>query len=143
MAAYAALVLRVALSGMFIAHLYRKFMGVGFAAWWDGLNLAGYADWMLGYTVAAEFAGAVLLLLGIYTRYVSVFALPVMVAVTYHWAIRKGFWFSDGGAEFPLAWTAMLLAQALLGDGAYAVRTPSPPWERDAPHAAARDPQSS
>lgn len=143
MVAYAALVLRVALSGMFIAHLYRKFMGVGFAAWWSGLNQAGYADWMLGYTVAGEFAGALLLLLGIYTRYVSVFVLPVMIAVTYHWAIRKGFWFSDGGAEFPLAWTAMLVAQAFLGDGDYAVRTPPLPWERGVPRAPAGDAASS
>jgi len=37
----------------------------------------------------------------------------------------------DGGAEFALAWSFMLVAQALLGDGAYAVRVPALlPWER-------------
>ena len=85
---------------------------------------------MLAYTVAAETAGALLLLLGIYTRTVSLLALPVLIAVTYHWATRRGFWFGDGGAEFPLAWTLMLIGQALLGDGAFAVRVPSLPWER-------------
>jgi putative oxidoreductase len=128
-APYAALFLRLSLSFLFFAHIYRKFAIIGFDPWWAGLQKAGYADWMLSYTLVAEFAGAVLLLLGIYTRYVSVFAMPVMIALVYHWAIRKGFWFSDGGLEFVLAWLMMLIAQALLGDGAYAVRVPALPWE--------------
>ncbi len=60
----------------------------------------------------------------------SLLALPVLIAVTHYWAIRKGFWFGDGGAEFPLAWTLMLVTQTLLGDGAYALRVPALPWER-------------
>jgi putative oxidoreductase len=138
-ARYAALVLRLSLAGFFVAHLYRKFAVIGFDAWWTGLEKSGYAGWMLSYTVAAEFAGAVLLLLGIYTRAVSLLTLPVLIAVTNHWAVRKGFWFADGGAEFPLAWCAMLAAQALLGDGAYAVKLPALPWQR-APRGAAAMP---
>ncbi len=130
-APYAALVLRLSLAFLFIAHIYRKFAIIGFDNWWSRLVVKdGYADWMLYYTLVAESAGAVLLLLGIYTRYVSLFALPVLIAVTHYWAIRKGFWFGDGGAEFPLAWSMMLVAQALLGDGAFALRVPAPPWER-------------
>ena len=113
-APYAALVLRLALSFFFFAHLIRKFA-------------------VLGYTVFIEFAGAVLLLLGIYTRYVSLLSLPVLIAVTQYWMVRKGFWFADGGMEFPLAWVAMLVAQVLLGDGAYALRVPVLPWERARP----------
>jgi putative oxidoreductase len=129
-APYAALVLRLSLAFFFFAHVYRKFAIIGFDNWWNRLAKDGYADWMLYYTLAAEAAGAVLLLLGIYSRYVSLFALAVLIAVTHYWAIRKGFWFGDGGAEFPLAWTMMLVAQALLGDGAYALRVPALPWER-------------
>ena len=130
-APYAALVLRLSMSFLFFAHIYRKFAIIGFDNWWSRLVAKdGYADWMLYYTLAAESAGAVLLLLGIYTRYVSLFALPVLIAVTHYWAVRKGFWFGDGGAEFPLAWTLMLVGQLLLGDGAYAVRVPRLPWER-------------
>jgi putative oxidoreductase len=136
LAASAAFVLRLSLAGFFLAHLYRKFVVTGFDSWWSGLEQAGYADWMLAYTLVAEFAGAVLLVLGVYARYVSLFALPAMIAITYHWALRKGLWFSDGGAEFPLAWAAMLVAQALLGDGAYALRVPALPWERRSPRAA-------
>ncbi len=126
---YAALVLRLSLGMFFILHVYRKFAVIGFDNWWSGLIKAGYAEWTLYYTLAAECAGAVLLIPGIYTRYVAFLTLPVLVAVTRHWAIRKGLWFTDGGAEFPLAWSLMLLAQVLLGDGAYALRMPALPWE--------------
>jgi putative oxidoreductase len=129
-APYAALVLRLSLAFLFFAHLYRKFAVTGFDTWCSGMVKAGYPDWVISYTLAAEFAGAVLLLLGVYSRYVSMLVLPVLIAITYHQAIRKGFWFSDGGAEFPLAWTFMLCAQALLGNGAYALRLPAMPWNR-------------
>jgi putative oxidoreductase len=127
---YAAFFLRLSLSFLFFAHLYRKFASIGFDPWLIGMQKAGYPDWISYYTVSAEFAGAILLLLGIYSRYVSLFTMPVLIAVVYHWAIRKGFWFADGGLEFPLAWVMMLITQALLGDGAYAVRVPAMPWER-------------
>ena len=126
------MLLRLSLAGFFAAHIYRKFAFSGFDAWWTGLEQAGYADWTLYYTVAIEFSASVLLALGIWSRYVSVLALPVLIAVTRHWAVRKGLWFSDGGAEFPLAWTVMLVVQALLGDGAFAVGSPALPWRRAA-----------
>ena len=129
-ALYAAFFLRLSLAFLFFAHVYRKFAVIGFDNWWNRLIKAGYADWMLYYTLVAETLGAVLLLLGVYSRYVSLLALPVLIAVTNHWAVRKGFWFGDGGAEFPLAWTMMLVTQALLGDGAYALRVPALPWDR-------------
>jgi putative oxidoreductase len=127
---YAALVLRLSLGMFFILHVYRKFAVIGFDSWWSGLIKAGYPDWTLYYTLAAECAGAVLIIPGIYTRYVALLTLPVLIAVTRHWAIRKGLWFTDGGAEFPLAWSLMLLAQVLLGDGAFALGMPTLPWER-------------
>ena len=72
-APYAALVLRLALSFFFFAHLVRKFAVIGFDPWWAGLVKQGYPGVVLAYTVAIEFAGALLLLLGVYTRYVSFF----------------------------------------------------------------------
>ena len=136
-APYAALVLRLALSFLFFAHLYRKYGFTGYDKWFNGWIDAGYPAWTLYYTQAAEFAGAVLLLLGVYSRYVALFALPVIVAVAQLWLSRKGFWFSNGGLEFPLCWTVMLVAVALLGDGAYALKVPAPPWERAARRAPA------
>ena len=126
---WAALLLRLTLSFFFFAHLIRKFVSVGFAKWWGGFVKEGYPEWTLLYTVGIEFAGAILLLLGIYCRYVSLLAMPVLIAVCMHWATRRGFWFADGGIEFPLAWLMMLAVQAMLGDGAYAVKVPALPWE--------------
>jgi hypothetical protein len=57
-APYAALVLRLALSFFFFAHLIRKFAVIGFDPWWAGLVKQGYPGVVLGYTVAIEFAGA-------------------------------------------------------------------------------------
>jgi putative oxidoreductase len=82
--AYAALVLRLSLSFLFCAHIYRKFAAIGFVTWWSGLEKGGYPDWTLYYTLFAEFAGAILLLLGVYARYVSVLALPVKISVNNH-----------------------------------------------------------
>src|SRR5262245_27468390 len=136
-APYAALVLRLALAFLFFAHLYRKYGVTGYDNWFNGWIKAGYPAWTLYYTLVAEFAGAVLLLLGIYARYVALFALPALIAVSQLWASRRGFWFSDGGLEFPVGWTVMLAAQALLGDGAVALTVPALPWERAAERAAA------
>jgi putative oxidoreductase len=134
---YAALILRLTLSFFFFAHLIRKFVSVGYDKWYDGFIKQGYADWMLLYTVGIEFAGAVLLALGIYTRTVSLLALPVLIAVCVHWSTRRGFWFADGGIEFPLAWVMMLIVQIMLGNGAFAVRVPELPWEKRLAGAAA------
>ena len=124
-APYGALVLRLCLAGLFIADVYREFAIEGVSAWWAAFARAGYPDWALYYALVAEFAGAVLLLLGIYTRWVSLCVLPFMVATTQFWAVRKGFYFMDGGYELPLVWSIMLLVQALLGDGAYALKVSS------------------
>jgi putative oxidoreductase len=129
-APYAALFLRLSLSFFFIAHLYRKFAVLGFDSWWSGWIKEGYPEWVLSYCLIAEFSGAILLLLGIYTRYVSLMLMPLMIALVYHWAIRKGFWFGNGGAEFVLAWLMMLITQVLLGDGACALKASTLPWER-------------
>jgi putative oxidoreductase len=43
-APYGALVLRLSLSFLFFAHLYRKFAVIGFDPWWSGLVKQGYAD---------------------------------------------------------------------------------------------------
>jgi putative oxidoreductase len=122
-AANAALLLRVGLGALFIAHLYWKFAIRGFDAWWSALQAAGYPDVLLAYVVCSEFAGALLLIPGIATRWVCLFALPTMIGAAQFWWSRKGFFFVDAGAELPLVWGLALIVQALLGDGAYAIGT--------------------
>ena len=138
-APYGALLLRLSLGGLFIAHLYAKFAIEGASAWWTSLEGAGAPSWAIYYATSAEFAGAILIVLGIFTRWVSLYVLPLVIATTYFWATRKGFfWFTEAGYEFPLVWSLLLVVQALLGDGAYALRVTSLLRRRRAPPEAAQ-----
>jgi putative oxidoreductase len=125
-APYAALLLRLTLGSLFISHLYWKFAVRGFDQWWTGLHDAGYSTPVVLYVLCAEFAGALLLIPGILTRWVSLFAVPLMLGASHFWLSRKGFFFTAAGAELPILWGLALIVQALLGDGAYAVRLPRP-----------------
>lgn len=123
-APYAALVLRVTLGLMFIAHLYWKFevLPGGLNRWMSGLAANGYPAFVPWYVISAEFAGALLLIPGICTRWVSLYALPMMFGAAQFWLVRKGFYFTAAGAELPIAWSIMLVLQVMLGDGPHGVR---------------------
>jgi putative oxidoreductase len=121
--------LRLLLGGLFIAHLYWKLAVLpgGIEAWWGNLLRAGYPAIVPAYVLSAELAGALLLIPGVLTRYVALYAAPMMIGAAQYWLARKGFYFTAGGAELPLVWLALLLIQAVAGDGAWAlVRSPSP-----------------
>ena len=80
-APYAALLLRVTLGIYAIAHIYWKFYirPDGFDGWWNGLTMAGYPNWVILYVLSGEFLGALLLIPGIFTRWVALYALPLIV----------------------------------------------------------------
>jgi putative oxidoreductase len=127
-AATAAFVLRLSLGTMFIAHALLKYFVFtlpGTAQFFASLGLPGF----LGYaTFAAELVGGILLLVGFKTRIVSIALVPVLIGAT--WAHAGNGWlFSspNGGWEYPAFWTIALVVQALLGDGAYALRASHAP----------------
>ena len=123
-----ALLLRLLLGSLFIAHLYWKIAVLpgGLSAWRDGLVSIGYPSFVPLYVLTAEFLGALLLIPGIWTRYVVLYALPMMLGAAHFWFTRNGFYFTKAGAELPLVWAALLCIQAALGDGLFAVlRSPS------------------
>lgn len=121
--------LRLLIGSLFITHLYWKFAVLpgGLPTWWGGLVKQGYAQFVPAYVLSAEVAGALLLIPGVATRYVALFAVPMMVGAAEFWWVRKGFYFTKAGAELPLVWLALLCLQAVLGDGAYAL-VRSPDW---------------
>ncbi len=123
------LLLRLLLGALFIAHLYWKFAVLpgGLAAWWGNLLKAGYPSVVPAYVLSAEIAGALLLIPGVLARYVAVYAMPMMIGAAQFWFVRKGFYFTAGGAELPLVWLALLGLQAVMGDGAFAL-VRSPGW---------------
>jgi putative oxidoreductase len=141
----AALLLRLLLGSLFIAHLYWKFVIFpgGLDVWWGNLLKAGYPAFMPAYVLSAEPAGALLLLPGVLTRYVACYAMPMMLGAAHFWMTRNGFFFTKAGAELPLVWLALLAIQAVAGDGSVAaVRSPDPRhalvWLRRRRFAAAR-----
>ena len=126
-APYAAFALRVTLGALFLAHAGLKlfvFTPAGTAQFFSSLGLPPTLAYLV---IAAELAGGVALILGFYTRWAALALIPILVGaiVTVHGA--AGFFFSNpnGGWEFLAFWILALLAQALLGDGAFALRAGS------------------
>ena len=122
----AALILRVSLGTMFSAHALLKYFVFtlpGTAQFFESLGLPGG----LGYaTFAAELVGGVLLIAGVYIRVVSLVLVPILLGAT--WAHAGNGWLftsPKGGWEYPAFWTVTLVVQALLGEGAYALRPSS------------------
>ena len=126
--AYAALLLRVALGVMFIAHSvvlkWMTFTLAGTAQYFESLGLPGFLAYA---TFLAEFVGGVLLVLGVQSRWVSLALLPVLVGAAWVHA-GNGWVFSaqGGGWEYPLYLIVLSVAQALLGDGAFALKPSRP-----------------
>lgn len=126
-----AMLLRILLGTLFILHLYWKLaiLPGGVAGWWSTLSANGYPDFVMAYVLSAEALGAVLLIPGVFTRYVAVYAMPMMLGAAQFWLVRKGFYFTQAGAELPLVWLALLGLQVVAGDGSRAL-VASPPLSR-------------
>jgi putative oxidoreductase len=123
-APYAALVLRVALGAAFLAHSGLKifaFTLAGSVKFFASLGLPGELAYLI---IAAEALGGIALILGVYTRWVSLALVPVLLGAIVLVHGQYGFFFMNagGGWEFPAFWAVTLVVQALLGDGAYALR---------------------
>jgi len=120
--AYGTLVLRLALGTMFIAHAglkYFVFTLPGTAQFFQSIGLPAGLAYL---TFAAELAGGLLILAGVYTRWVAAALIPILAGAT--WAHLGNGWVftaTNGGWEYPAFLTFTAAAQALLGDGAYAL----------------------
>ncbi|WP_144182710.1 DoxX family protein [Elioraea rosea] len=122
-AANAALLLRVSLGVMFLAHgLLLKVMTFGLAGTAGFFQSIGYPAALAYVVIALEIAGGVALILGAYVRVVSLALIPVMIGATLQ-HLPNGWLFGaqGGGWEFPAFWTVTLVVQALLGPGRWAL----------------------
>lgn len=124
-APYAALVLRVSLGVMYIAHSlvlkHFTFTLPGTAQFFETLGLPGALAYL---TFWAELVGGVLLVAGIGTRFVALALIPILIGATWVHA-GNGWVFSsaNGGWEYPVFLIAASLVLALLGSGRFAVGT--------------------
>lgn len=123
-APYAALILRVSLGLLFLAHgLVLKVITFGVAGTVGYFESLGYPGLFAYLVMLGEIGGGLLLIAGVHTRWIALALLPIMLGATMQHA-GNGWVFSaaGGGWEFPVLWTALLPVQALLGDGAFALK---------------------
>jgi putative oxidoreductase len=122
-APYAAFVLRIALGAMFVAHSlilkHFTFTLPGTAQFFESIGLPAALAYL---TFWAELLGGIALLAGVGTRWVAIALVPILVGATWVHA-GNGWVFSapNGGWEYPVFLIVVSLAQALLGDGRYAL----------------------
>jgi putative oxidoreductase len=124
---YAALLLRLGLGSLFLAHAGMEISTFTPPGTGEALTSAGQPGWLASLSVAWEIFGAFALILGFMPRLVALTMIPVLLGaiVTAHGS--DGFFFGNptGGWEFPALWLLALAAQALIGDGAFALE-PTP-----------------
>jgi putative oxidoreductase len=124
-APYAAALLRLSLGGLFLAHAGLKlfvFTPAGTAGFFESVGLPPGLAYL---TIAAEVLGGIALVLGLWTRLVAVALTPILLGAIFTVHGAAGFFFNNpnGGWEYPAFWAVALVVQALLGDGAYALRS--------------------
>ncbi len=120
---YAALLLRVSMGVMFLAHgAVLKLGTFGLAGTMGYFQSIGYPAPLAVVVIAAEILGGIALILGLGVRVVSLALVPLMLgALLQHTGNGWVFSAKGGGWEFPAFWTAALLVQAGLGAGAHAL----------------------
>jgi putative oxidoreductase len=123
---YGAFLLRASMGAPFIAHGAIKlfvFTPAGTARFFVSLGLPAPMAYL---TMAVELLGGAALLLGVGTRYVAPVLAALLVGTIMMVHGANGFAFSarGGGWEYPAFWAVALVAQALLGDGAFALGLP-------------------
>ena len=116
-------IVRIAAGLMLIPHGAQKLFG-----WFGGYGLEATGQFfetslgmspgilMAGAAGAVEFFGGLALVLGLFTRPAALaVAVLLGVALTVH--IPNGFFWTNGGVEYPLMWALVALAIALRGGG--------------------------
>lgn len=123
-APYAALLLRLALGIVFIAHGLFKVLVLTLPDTAAFFAAHGFPGWTAYPVFAAEVFGGAALVAGYYTRVIAVGLVPVLLgAFAVHWPNGWYFGNPDGGWEYIAVLLGALLVQAGLGDGAAALGT--------------------
>jgi putative oxidoreductase len=121
--AWAPVVLRVVIGIIFAVHGYQKLalMGVGNVAEFfggAGIPLPLVSDWIV---TLVELLGGIALILGLYTRWVSIPLAIIMLVALLMVHVPNGFFVSEGGFEFVFILLAGLVALAFLGAGPFSL----------------------
>lgn len=116
----AALILRLALGIMFVAHGMLKLTVYTLPGTAQFFAQVGFSSWMAYPVTIFEIVGGVLLIAGVYSRYVAAVGLPVLLgAVMVHWGNGWVFSAANGGWEYPVFLAIVSMVIVLLGDGRF------------------------
>jgi putative oxidoreductase len=123
----AALLLRLGLGTMFVAHGLLKvlvFTLPGTAAFFEQV---GFPGWVAYPVSVAEIAGGALLLAGIGVRAIALGLLPILLGATFvHFGSGWVFSNPNGGWEYPAFLVLVSVALIMLGPGRFVLRFPGP-----------------
>ncbi|MDQ0254103.1 putative membrane protein YphA (DoxX/SURF4 family) [Evansella vedderi] len=111
------LILRVVLGVIFFAHGLNKFQGgiENIAGWFESIGIPGF----LAYAVAlVELVGGIALIVGLFSRVVSILLALIMVGAIITVQLAVGFF---GGYVLDLALMAMAVVIAINGSKAFAL----------------------
>ena len=118
--------LRIVLGLILIPHgcqkLFGLFGGMGFTKFVELFDKLGYKPGIFWLTLVAltEFAGGILLVLGLFTRFAALAVVIFMInAVIFTSA--KGFFWTKSGMEYPLLILASALVFLIRGSSGYSV----------------------
>ena len=119
----AALLLRMSMGVMFIAHGLLKMMVFTMAGTAQFFDSVGFPSWMAYPVTLVEIIGGALLILGLYSRYVAAATIPVLLGALYvHLGNGWLFTAQNGGWEYPAFLVMSAIVIVLLGDGDYSIR---------------------
>jgi putative oxidoreductase len=127
--ANATFLLRIALGVMFLAHsVVLKLLTFGLPGTAQFFVSVGLPAWLAYVTFASEAIGGLLLVLGVQSRWVALALSPFLLGALFAVHLPNGWVFTapNGGWEYPAYLFVLCIAQAMLGDGAYAL-SPSRP----------------
>ena len=120
----AALVLRIGLGTMYLAHsIVLKLATFGLPGTAKFFLAVGLPAWLAYATFAAEALGGTLLILGVQARWVAAALIPALLGAIIWVHAPNGWVFTaaNGGWEYPAFLIVASVVQILLGNGAYAL----------------------
>ena len=123
---YGALVLRLVLGAIYIAHAYLALVLIGPAKFIEEqramhIPLPEIGAW---YVIVAHGLGGILLILGLMVRWAALANVPVMAGALWFVHLQQGFFIAGNktGYEYVLVLLGATIAQALLGPGAFTLK---------------------
>ncbi|QLL13546.1 DoxX family protein [Pseudomonas chlororaphis] len=121
---WAALLLRLALGAMYIAHALFKILVLGWPGTLRLFGATGMPEWMTYPAVGAELAGGLLLVLGIAVRWIALALLPMLLgAIAFVHGAHGWIYTSPGGGWEYLAFLAVVSVSLMcLGNGALSLQ---------------------